>query len=102
MSWVSDFFGGGNTPGWLPQVQEIQRQAAAAPAAAAAAAQAQALAAARASATDTARTGAQQYFTERGLDPAQYSGDIDQTINSLLSGISTSDPNPGAYLQDVG
>src|SRR5258706_2850928 len=45
---------------------------------------------------------AQDYFRQQGLDPADYSTDIDSKIASILAGISPTDPNPGAAFNDVG
>lgn len=107
MSWLSDIFGSSdNTEQIQFQQREIAREAAAQQAAAAAAAQQQALAKAIADTWNTAKTGArtsaQNYFTERGLDPSQYGGSIDEAIKNALSSVNSQDPNPGAYLKNIG
>lgn len=60
------------------------------------------LAALREAAAGTARSSAQRYFQQRGLDPAQYSGDIESELQDLLSTVNTQDPNPGLYLRNLG
>jgi hypothetical protein len=65
-------------------------------------AEADRLAGLRTSAADTARTGAQRYFTERGLDASKYGSNIDEEINNILGTISSSDPTPGLHFKDFG
>lgn len=43
-----------------------------------------------------------QFFSQQGLDPSQYSSDINSYLDSILSGISPDDPNPGSYFKDAG
>lgn len=54
------------------------------------------LAALRSSTADAARNQTQDYLRQQGLDPTQYSGDIDSQINRILTTINPSDPNPGS------
>lgn len=54
------------------------------------------LAALRTSSAASGGTAARNYFQEQGLDPNKYGSDIDQHIQSILSGISKTDPNPGS------
>lgn len=56
----------------------------------------------RSNAGTAARGSAQDYFTQQGLDPSQYSTDIDSKINSILAGIAPDDPNPGSYFTNIG
>lgn len=79
-----------------------QRLAAQSASDAAASAESQRLGGLRTSAADTARTGAQRYFSERGLDPSAYGGNIDEEINNIMSSIGSSDPTPGMYFKDFG
>jgi len=60
------------------------------------------LAGLRTTAANTARTGAQRYFSERGLDPTAYSSNIDEEINNILGTIGSKDPTPGMYFKDFG
>lgn len=60
------------------------------------------LASLRTSASSTGRQGAYDYFTSQGLDPNEYSSDIDSRINNILNGISPDDPNPGSYFTNAG
>lgn len=54
------------------------------------------LAALRTSSAGNATTATDNYFTQQGLDPSQYSTGIDSQISQMLNGIDPSDPNPGA------
>ena len=56
----------------------------------------------RNSALTGGRSQAQDYFRQQGIDPSTHSSDIESRINSILSGISPDDPNPGSYFKDVG
>lgn len=56
----------------------------------------------RTSAVGNARNSANDYFTGQGLDPSEYSSQIDSKINSILGGIGQEDANPGSYFQNVG
>lgn len=56
----------------------------------------------RTGSANAARGNASRYFTEQGLDPAQYSNDIDERINEILGTISQDDANPGTYFNDLG
>lgn len=60
------------------------------------------LAALRTSATGAARTNANQYFSDRGLDPSAYGGAIDTKINDVLSTTAEDDPNVASYLSNLG
>ena len=42
------------------------------------------------------------YFSSMGVDPEKYGGSIDSQLNSILSGISPEDENPGAAFQGAG
>src|SRR3954466_4450885 len=54
----------------------------------------------------TTRAGAggdvRNYFSSMGVDPEKYGGSIDSQLNSILSGISPTDENPGAAFQGAG
>lgn len=54
----------------------------------------------------TVRSGAggdvRNYFSSMGIDPDRYGGSIDSQLNSILSGISPEDENPGAAFQGAG
>lgn len=50
-------------------------------------------------AVDAARNDANAFFTQRGVDPTMYAGDIEKELQSLLSGIPVDDPAPGQYFQ---
>ena len=69
---------------------------------AAAEAKKQELAGMRTSARSGATGSVEDYFRGRGLDPARYSGSIEQQLNSILSGISPSDENPGQAFAGAG
>lgn len=56
----------------------------------------------RTEAGDTGRQSAMRYFTDRGIDPSGYGGDIEAEIQRALSSVASNDPAPGAYLQDIG
>jgi hypothetical protein len=87
------------------QVEQMQEQAAqkAQDAADAKAAQDKAdLQALRTSSAASGTQAARAYYQQQGLDPSQYASDIDTQISGILSGISPTDPNPGASFQDVG
>lgn len=110
MSWLTQLFGGDdqaetraiqaeNYQRYLAEQRAQQAQQVAKEEAIAAKAD---LAQTRAGAEATARTGAQRYFSDRGLDPAAYQGDIDTRIAELMASINPSDPAPGAQLQGVG
>lgn len=51
---------------------------------------------------DTSRTSATNYFGSVGLNPADFSGDIDAEINRVLGMTAEDDPNIGSYLDDLG
>lgn len=42
------------------------------------------------------------YFASQGLDPTQYSSDINSYLDNVLSGINPEDENPGSYFKDAG
>lgn len=65
-------------------------------------AKAQKLALLRQSSRDNATGAVDQYFSSQGVDPSAYAGDISTKLNSILSGISPDDPNPGAAFTDAG
>jgi hypothetical protein len=54
----------------------------------------------------TARTGAgeqvRNYFSSQGIDPEQYAGSIDSQLNTILSGISPTEENPGSAFTNAG
>lgn len=60
------------------------------------------LAGLRSNAGTAARGNVNSYFTEQGLDPAQYAGGLDQYINNIMAGVPQDDPNPGSYFQNAG
>jgi hypothetical protein len=105
MSWASEFFGGGGGPepgaptaaDWARAEQMRQEQIAAA--------QAQRAEQERArfsGAQDTARSSARDYFTQRGLNPDDYSAAIDRRLAELSDTINPSDEHPGSYLTGLG
>lgn len=57
------------------------------------------LAALRDSVFNNARNSTSRYFSQLGLNPDDYSSDIDQRLQDILSGISSSDENPGSYFR---
>lgn len=59
-------------------------------------------AALRASASGNARTKAMGYFQSHGVDPTQYSGDIDTQIADALSAAPVGDTNLPSYLSGIG
>jgi len=69
---------------------------------AAAEAKRQELAGMRTSARGGATGSVEDYFRGHGLDPSRYSGSIEQQLNSILSGISPTDENPGQAFQGAG
>lgn len=86
----------------VEQLRQQEAQKAAEKAAADKKAQEDQLAALRTSSADTARSGAQSYLQQRGVDPTGYASALDQLIQSTLSGISPSDPNPGGSFANFG
>lgn len=56
----------------------------------------------RTNATGAAHTDANKYFSDRGLDPTQYGGAIDNRINEILATTAKDDPNIGSYLTGLG
>ena len=56
----------------------------------------------RSSAFTTGQSNADDYFASMGLDPHDYSSTIQNTLNSIMAGISPDDPNPGGYFSNVG
>lgn len=60
------------------------------------------LAALRTSSIGSAHTDANRFFADRGLDPTQYGGAIDDRINSILGTTAEDDPNVGSYFKDIG
>jgi hypothetical protein len=42
------------------------------------------------------------YFSSQGVDPSQYAGSIESQLNNIMSGISPTDPNPGASFTGAG
>jgi hypothetical protein len=65
-------------------------------------AKAQKLAGLRQTSRDSAGQSVNDYFSSQGIDPTGYSGSISQKLNSILSGISPDDANPGAAFTDAG
>ena len=57
------------------------------------------LAGLRTSSAAGAKNRSNDYLSSLGLDPNQYGSDIDNQINSILSGINPADENPGSYFQ---
>lgn len=105
MAWYNTIgIGGGNGPGpgeqmWA-QYYEQQRQLAAQKAAEDA--DIAKGTAARETAVPLARQQAMKYFTDRGLNADDYSGDIDARIQELLGTVDAKDTAPGQYLQNIG
>lgn len=60
------------------------------------------LAALRTSSAGNATNSVDNYFKNQGLDPTQYSGDIQQQIQDIMSGIDPTDPNPGSSFNNAG
>src|SRR6516162_2562685 len=51
----------------------------------------------------TAATGTVgDYFNQQGVDPTAYEGSIASQLNSIMSGISPTDDNPGAAFTGAG
>lgn len=106
MSWLSNMFGGGDTTDYVAQQAEFDRQKKAKKAEQQAREEAAAkkaeLATLRTNSANMARDEANQYFTSQGLDPTQYSSQIDSRINQLLGTIAEDDPNPAGYFTGLG
>jgi hypothetical protein len=64
--------------------------------------QAAKMAALRTNSEAAGRNSANQFFTNQGLDPAQFQGDLDAKIQEILGTTSTDDPNVGQYFKDIG
>jgi len=62
----------------------------------------QELAGLRTNAATAGTSNARQYFQQQGLDPDEYSNDINTTISSILAGINPTDENPAQYFNDAG
>ena len=60
------------------------------------------LAGLRTSSRGTAGTDVRNYFSQHGVDPSRYGGDIDSQLNAILGGISPSDENPGSAFSGAG
>lgn len=56
----------------------------------------------RNNARSSAGSAAEQYFAGQGLDPTQYSSDINSYLDNVLAGINPNDENPSAYFKDAG
>lgn len=56
----------------------------------------------RNNARSSAGAAAQSYFSGQGLDPTQFSGDINSYLDNVLAGINPNDENPAAYFKDAG
>jgi hypothetical protein len=108
MSFFSDLFGDSGPSDlqiYLQQQQAQQRRDAEQAKADAAAQQAKQdaqNAALRTSSSTAARDEATRYFQDRGLDPSQYSGDIDAKIQDILGTTAVNDPNIGSYFSNLG
>lgn len=109
MGFFSDLFGENDSAreaalinAQTKQWELSQQQQAQAKADADAAAEAARLAGVRTSATEQARQSAQRYFSNMGVDPARYSGDIESQLQDLLGTVNPNDPTPGLYLKNLG
>lgn len=60
------------------------------------------LAALRTTSGANATNSTNSYFQQLGLDPTQYSGDIQTQINDIMNGIAPTDPNPGSSFANAG
>lgn len=56
----------------------------------------------RSGAITGARSRAANYLTSQGVDPSGYGNEIMDAINAIMGGVGVDDPNPGAYLNDIG
>lgn len=56
----------------------------------------------RSSARQAAGGSVNQFFTGQGVDPSQYTGDINAFLDNILAGINPSDENPANYFKDAG
>ena len=56
----------------------------------------------RNNARSAAGSAAEQYFAGQGLDPTQYTSDINSYLDNVLAGINPNDENPNAYFKDAG
>lgn len=101
MSWLTDLFSSGPQPDQTPRGPSAE-ELAAQQAAADAAAQKQANIAKRGQAVDASRQAAADYFTSMGLDPNQFTGDINTRVNQALAYTADDDPNVGQYLGNLG
>lgn len=107
MSWLSELFGGGGDDPMaaerLRQDAEDRRQREAQTRLDAEKAEARTKALAlRSNASTAGRNSAQQYFSNLGLDPNEYTPDIDNRISEVLGITAEDDPNVGSYLADLG
>lgn len=42
------------------------------------------------------------YFSQQGIDPSQFTGDINSYLDNTLAGINPTDENPATYFKDAG
>lgn len=106
MSWLSELFGGGDDAIQAEMMRQAAEDRRIQEAQARADAEKEALrqknVALRQSTADTSRNAALQYFQNMGLNPNDFSGDIDARIAQALGTTADDDPNIGQYLTDLG
>lgn len=56
----------------------------------------------RSSARQAAGGSVNQFFSSQGIDPTQYTADINSYLDNILAGINPSDENPANYFKDAG
>lgn len=60
------------------------------------------LAGLRTSARNASGGNVNSFFTAQGVDPTQYTADINSYLDNILAGINPSDENPAQYFKDAG
>lgn len=60
------------------------------------------LAGLRTNARNAAGGNVNQFFTQQGVDPTQFTGDINSFLDNILSGVNPTDENPALAFKDAG
>lgn len=110
MSWLSDLFGGSDDGMQQAMMYQMLQDKKRKEEAARLAAQADTnrkieladIEGLRTGASNRARQDASRYFSERGIDPKLYEGDIGSEIEQILSTVAPDDRNVGSYFSDIG